>query len=201
MKKGAYLCLIMTGLIVIALTAGCGGKIPHMLAPDYKGKGARLVAVLPVINKTTDAKAGQILRESVLEELYFKGYPKIPLDVIDSKLSQVYQTTGDAQSGVIPPGAVGELTGADAVMYCTLENLHTSYTLFWARTKVSVDLELRSAKTGETLWRVHYGTTERNYDISRKDLEMKAYQVYEPALDEALNKAMATLPDGPDTIK
>jgi len=195
MKK---ICCFSILLLLVAI--GCGGKIPHMLVSDYQEKGIRLIAVLPVINKTTDVRAAQILRQRILEDLYFKGYPKIPLDIVDGKLTQNYPDL-NVQGGVIPPQAAGELTGTDAAMYCTLENLKTSYIPFYARTTVSVSFELRSAKTAETLWSARYRTVGHNFDITRKWLEMKTHQIYDPALQEAIDKAMATFPDGPDALK
>jgi hypothetical protein len=68
----------------------------------------------------------------------------------------------------------------------------------YAPTRVSVFFELRSAKTGETLWSSRYRTVKRNYGISREQLELEACQVYEPAIQEVVNTAVGTLPDGPD---
>jgi hypothetical protein len=62
-----------------------------------------------------------------------------------------------------------------------------------------VFFELRSAKTGETLWSYRNRTVKRNYGISREQLEMDSCQVYEPAMQEVVDKAMQTLPDGPDS--
>ena len=42
--------------------------------------------------------------------------------------------------------------------------------------------------------------SHRNYGFSRKSLELKSCQVYEPAIQEVLNRALETLPDGPDAI-
>ena len=196
MKKTYYYLFIL----LLALVIGCGGKIPHLLVRDYQERGTRLIAVLPVANKTADVRVAQILRQRLLDGLYFKGYPKIPLDVVDSKLSQAYHDL-NAQGGVIPPQAAGELTGTDAVMYCALESMKTSYRAFYARTVVSVAFELRSAKTGETLWNARYREVRHNFDVTRKWLEMKTCQIYEPTLQEAIDKAMETLPGGPDTVK
>jgi len=195
MKKA---CLLISGLLLLA---GCGHTYPHTLVRDFQERGIRLIAVLPVMNKSADEKAGQILRERVLQELYFKGYPKMPLDVVDLKLAKAYSREATSSRGVVPPQAAGELTGADALLYCTIEDFHTGYLFSYARTRIALDFELRSAKTGETLWRAGYRTTANSYDISRARVEMKSYQIYEPALDEAMTKTMATFPNGPNMVK
>ncbi len=67
--------------------AGCAAKIPHVIMPDYAKRGTRLIAVMPVRNSTSDPKSAEMLRAKLVEELYFKGYPRIPLKVIDEKMA------------------------------------------------------------------------------------------------------------------
>lgn len=183
---------------VLCFVVGCGWERPRTVTPNQSK--TRLVAILPVYNKAGDERAGQILREKVFYELYFKGYPKIPFDIVDEKLSKIYKENIGSKRGNISPQAVGELLNIDAVMYCTLNECKTSFFYFRASTVISVDLELKSAKTMETIWRARHRTVKRSYGFSRKDLEMKSCQVYEPAIQEIVNKAMKTLPDGPNSL-
>ena len=190
---------ILMVVIALIMVQGCASKGPQRVNSDYNKKGTRLIAILPVKNKTANAKAGQILREMVLNELYFKGYPKIPLQGIDEKILKIYKEGVDYRREDIPPKAIGELLGIDAVLYTTLDECSTSFSIIYAPTQVSVVFELRSAKTGETLWSSQYRTVKRNYGISQERLEMESFQVYEPAIQEVVDKAMKTLPDGPDS--
>ena len=187
-------------LAVVCLVSSCGHKnfSPVISA---NGEGApRLVAVLPVENETSDAQAALILRGKIFEELYFKGYPKIPFEIIDERLSQIYRDERGRAAGKIPPVVAGELLGVDAVMYCTLTERKTSFVYFYAPTIVSASFELRSTKTGETLWKAYHRVIKRNYGFSRRWLEMKACQIYETAVDEVVEKSLKTLPDGPDSV-
>ena len=185
------------GLLLIALIflAGCAGKIPHMLVPDYGKKGTRLVAVLPVRNMESDAGTASVMRAKLIEELYFKGYPKVPPKWIDERLAAV-----PAGGGELSPQAVGKMLNVDAVLYTTLKEGRTSITLIYSPIAVEAEFELKSASTGESLWHVHYRAVHRNYGFSRKSLELKSSQVYETAIQEVLNRALETLPDGPDAI-
>src|SRR5574340_1645612 len=108
-------------LLLVFLLCGCGPKVPHTIIPDYGKTKIRLVALLPVDNKTNDQVAARMLREKLLEELYFKGYPKIPLKVIDEKLLTRDTENMNKSVGNIPPKVIGELLGVDAVLYCTLD--------------------------------------------------------------------------------
>jgi len=184
-----HVCKWIVIAAALIFLAGCGGKIPHMVVPDYNKRGARLVAVLPVVNKSSDERAAAMLREKVLEALFQKGYPKIPFQVIDEKISK---------NDVADFDKVKDLLGVDAVMLITLEQCSRSVTLMYARVYVAATFILRSVKTGEVLWEVKYQTGERNFGVTRKGAELKSVQAYEPTLQEVVDRAMDTLPDGPD---
>jgi hypothetical protein len=193
MSKRFRLVLLLMGLIFLA---GCAGKIPHKLVADYGKKGTRLVAVLPVRNLESDAGTASVLRAKLIEELYFKGYPKIPPQWIDERLATV--PTGGKKEGDLSPQQLGEMLKVDAVLYTTLKEGLTPVTLIYSPVAVDAEFELKSAKTGESLWRVRYRAVHRNYGFSRSSLELKSSQVYEPAIQEVLIRALETLPDGPD---
>jgi hypothetical protein len=193
MSKSFRLVLLLMALVFLA---GCAGKIPHMLVPDYGKKGTRLVAVLPVRNLESDAGTASMLRVKLIEELYFKGYPKILPQWIDERLATVPAGGG----GDLSPQLLGEMLNVDAVLYTTLKKGLTPVTLIYSPVAVDAEFELKSARTGESLWRVRYRAVHRNYGFSRKSLELKSSQVYEPAIQEVLTRALETLPDGPDAI-
>ncbi len=189
--RHTFLCLL-----VLCLFFGCGKKTPQAVRPEAAPKPViRLVAVLPVDNRSADPQAARVLRERVLKEIYFKGYPKIPLAVVDEKIAK---NVKDAAR--ISPKIIGDMLGVDAVMYCTLLEWKTSFFYVYARTSVSARFELRSAKTGETLWKAERRAGKRNYDITRERVEMESLQAYEPAIDEVVSNAMKTFPDGPDFL-
>jgi hypothetical protein len=185
-------------LLVFCLFAGCGKKAPGVAQREESQKHSiRLIAVFPVENKSSDLTAGRILREMVFDEIYFKGYPKVPFSMIDDKLSK------KGQSGSrIAPRMAGELLGVDAVMYCTLLDWKTSYAFyFFAKTSVSARFELRNAKTEEVIWQASHKVNARNFEVTRKRLEMESVLEYEPALREILETAMRTFPNGPDFLE
>jgi hypothetical protein len=176
-------------IMALMLLLGCAAKIPHMIVPEYNKRGTRLIAVMPVINKSSDEKAAAMLREKVLEALFQKGYPKIPLQVIDDKIPA---------NGNPDLNKVRDLLNVDAVMLITLEECTRSVTLLFAKTYVAASFVLKNVKTGEVLWEVRHRAGERNFDVTRKGAELKSVQVYEPIMQEVVDRSMDTLPDGPD---
>jgi hypothetical protein len=182
--------------VAVVLLAGCAAKIPHVIVSDYDKRGMRLIAVLPVINSSADPKSAEMLRSKLVEELYFKGYPKIPMKVIDEKLAALSPGGG----GKVSPQVIGEMLHVDAVLYPVLSESGMGRGVIYAATAVEAEFELFSAKTGESLWRVKYRVVHRNWGFSRKQVELKSSQVYEPALQEVVNRALETLPDSPDAV-
>lgn len=182
-------------LLVLIFIAGCAGKIPHALVPDFGKRGMKLIAVMPVKNVSSDAKSGAMLRAKLVEELYFKGYPRIPVSLIDQKLTGV-----SAGSEVeVSPQAVGEILKVDAALYATLHEGRRGDGILYASTVAEVEFELRSTKTGEILWRVRHRETYRNYGFSSDNVGLKSSKIYEQAIGDCVNRALETLPDNPDT--
>lgn len=179
----------------IFLIVGCASKIPHALVPDFVKKGVKLIAVMPVKSLSSDATSGAMVRAKLMDELYFKGYPRIPLRSIDEKLAGISAGSEVAVS----PQAVGVVLKADAALYTTLHESRKGRGFLYASTVVDAEFELRSTKTGEIIWRVRHRETFRNYGFSSHSTEMKSSKVYEQAIGDCVNRALETLPDSPDS--
>ena len=190
-----YLYLLIFMSLIIS---GCSAKTPYTLKPNYEQNPAKIIAVLPIENKTIDGKTSQLLRSKLFEELYFKGYPKLPLDIIDKKLAFLYANGAKENPATIAPQALKDLVGADAGLYCTLMEDNKSEKLFYEPITIAIRCELRSAQTGEVLWNAQGESTSRNFDFTRNGLERKSHEVLETVIDEVINKVMKTLPDGPN---
>jgi hypothetical protein len=192
MSKGVRLILILVGLFFLA---GCSGKIAHVLVPDFDKRGTRTVAVLPVAGAPANDVTASVLRAKLVEELYFKGYPRVPLKYIDERLASLPPGGGAAE---MTPQRIGQALQVDALLYTTLRESPKAVSLLYTPVAVEAEFELKRAGTGETLWRVRHSTVSRNFGLSRKSLELKASQDYEPVIEELLKRVLETLPDGPD---
>jgi hypothetical protein len=193
-----YKLLLSIPVIIGVLIAGCASNSQKVLSTEPAKNNAKVIAVLPVDNKTADVKAPVLLRLKVLDELYFKGYNKLSLEEIDKKLEPIYKSETKGTKGIIAPQVLKELVGADAVMYCTLTEGKRSISMFYAPVTVAARCELRSTQTGEVLWNSQYKSTSRNFDFTNKRLEMKSNEAFETVIEEVVNKVMETLPDGPN---
>jgi hypothetical protein len=197
MKRHKYQ-LILPIIFGIMLLIGCSSKSQSAIKKNSEKSTAKVIAVMPVDNKSLDVKAPQLLRLKVLDELYFKGYSKLPLEVIDKKLELSYNSEKKSGAGVVSPQLIKELVGADAAMYCTLTEGKRTVSLFYAPVTIAARCELRSTQTGEVLWNARYKSTSRNFDFTSKRLEMKSCESFETVIEEVVNKVLESMPDGPN---
>ncbi len=185
-------------LILVAGTmfSGCAKKIPQAVVPEYEKRNIRLVAVLPVSDKAGNPEVSALLRQKMVEALYFKSYPKIQTKVIDEKLAAFFKSAKGSTPDTLPPRDVGAVLGVDAVLYVTLRDCKTSFLYLYAPTSVMASFEMYHAKTGELLWKTSYTESQKNFDITPDRVKMKSCQVFEHVLQDIVNKAMDTLPEG-----
>lgn len=195
MKKSVILSAVL--VLCVCLSACTKSHAPQILKSSQSPDDIKVIALLPVACNAADTKASKLLREKLLKELHFKGYPPVAADWIDSKLMPAVGTKEAIKNNVIAPQVVEEVLGVDGAMYCSLRENKTSTKWFYAPVTVSVSCELRSTKTGETLWNAQYKTTNRSFDLFQTRLDMKARGDLESAMEEAVIKVMETLPYGP----
>ena len=182
-------------IVIILFISGCFGKTQKMMNQNDNDKiKAKTIAVMPVENKSADNKAAQLLRFRLLEELYFKGYSKLSLEMIDKKMNI---NPNKKNASAIAPRKLKDAVGADAGLYCTLTEDNRSK-LFYAPFKIAVRCELRSTDTGEVLWNAQSESIKRNFDFTHKGLEKKSQEDFEAVIDEVVNNIIKTLPDGPN---
>ena len=191
-----HLCLFIFMSLIIS---GCFTDLPYVLNPNYDQNSTRIIALLPVEKKTVDDdKTSQLLRARMFEELYFKGYPKLPLDLIDKKLESLYANGAKGSAATVAPQALKDLVGADAGLYCTLMESNKPEKLFYAPITIAIRCELLSVHTGEIIWNAQGESTSRNFDFTHKGLERKSHETLESVIEEVVNKVIKTLPDGPN---
>ena len=158
---------------------------------------ARLIAVLPVDIKTGSSDAARMLREKLFDELYFKGYPKIPFEMVDAALADIRKRDGGASGSTVAPQVIGSMLGVDAVMYTTLLEANVAYKVVYAPVNVAAVFELKEVKTGMTIWKYASSAKDRDYGVTKNSLELGTAKIFEDVVHEAVKKAMETLPDGP----
>jgi hypothetical protein len=194
MKKIKFYTLM---IVIFLMVCGCSSKSQQIPKDNLDKIQTKNIAVLPIDNKSLNGKTSQLFRLRLSEELYFKGYPKLSLEMIDKKMESLRAGHDQKMASDITPQMLKDMVGADAVMYCKLTQDDKSK-IIYAPITISAHCELRSAETGEILWKNQSESTERRFDFTNKGLEKSSHDNLENVIDDVVNKIMKTLPDGPN---
>ena len=136
-------------IIVLALT-GCVTRKPY----DYTNFRAHLphsIVVLPPLNQSTDIKGTYSYLSTVTRPLAEMGYYVFPVAEVDQLMKENGMPTA-GEMHQVPPSKIGEIIGADSVLYVTLRKYGSKYQVISSVTTVTADAKLVDAKTGLTLW-------------------------------------------------
>jgi hypothetical protein len=176
--------------------------LPYVQKPEEepqtpeKNLGVKTIAVMPADIKAGNRDAARMIRENLIEELYFKGYSKVPMEMVDAALADFKKRDG-ASGGTAPPQVIGSMLGVDAVMYTTLLDASTTYKYVYAPVNVAAVFELKSVNRGETLWKYESKAVDRDYGVTKNSLDLGTTKIFESVVQEVVKKAMENLPDGP----
>ena len=109
------------------------------------------VLVIPAINHSTAADAPDLYSSTINEPLSNAGYYVLPMELTDRFLRNEGLSEGEVIKNV-PAQKFAEFFGADAVLYVTIEKWDTNYYVIGGNVTVGADFQMKSCKTGETLW-------------------------------------------------
>tara|TARA_B100001094_G_scaffold316703_1_gene358238 strand:- start:3113 stop:3796 length:684 start_codon:yes stop_codon:yes gene_type:complete len=149
-RKVIYLCMAFIML-------GCQSqKSLQMKKVDafglmYQEKPLSIV-VVPVINKTTAADAGDIYQATIARPLAEMGYYVLSIPFTQQLLKREGVSDGELAQ-LVTPSRYHEVFGADAVLFVQIKQWDTNYVVIAGSVVVAADLELKSTKTGKSLWR------------------------------------------------
>lgn len=203
--------IVLVWILAVILLQGCStmANIPIIkelpfVAPSEDvtpavppSLGVKMIAVMPVDIRAGSSDAAKMIRDKLVQELYFKGYPKIPFEMVDAALADVRRRDGSTPGTVVQPQVIGGMLGADAVMYTTLLEADTTYRYVYAPVDVKALFELRSAKTGDTIWKYESHAKDRDYGVTKNSLELGSTKIFEDVVHAVVMQAVEKIPDGP----
>jgi hypothetical protein len=110
------------------------------------------ILIMPPMNESTAAEAKEYYATTVQEILTYWGYYVFPYEITADvlKMEGIY----DAELvRDIPLTKFREYFGADAVLFTTIKKWDLSYMVLASTLTVSIDEELKSTKTDQSLWK------------------------------------------------
>lgn len=144
--------IILIGIVFSIISTGCATSPPP--PKDYTNFNAaniRSILIIPVVNNSVDVTAPDYFLSTVSIPLAEHGYYVFPVNLIKRTL----EDDGLSDANLVhaaPAAKLGELFGADAILYIIIEHWDAKYMLL--TTSVTVDLTyiLKSGVSGDVLW-------------------------------------------------
>ena len=135
----------------LLLLSACAGAPKRYDYAHFRTEAPRSILVVPVINKSVDVNAPDYFLATIATPLAERGYYVFPVNMVKSVLSDDGLSDANlVHSG--DPRRLGELFGADTVMYISIERWDARYAVLTTAVTVELSYSLKSAHTGQELW-------------------------------------------------
>lgn len=169
--------------------SACGPKMSTKMAefPLMYEENPGSILILPPINESTAAEAKEYYSTTIQEPLAFSGYYTFPYPIT----ADILKREGIYDSELLvnmPMGKFKEYFGADAVLFTTIKKWDLSYMVLASTLTVSIDCNLKSTKSEQTLWK-YTGTVV--VDLSGGNSGGGVAGLIAKAIVAAVNSAMA----------
>jgi hypothetical protein len=140
-------------VIALALMAGLSAcAIPE--PKNYEAFAAAQpysILVPPPINRSTDALAGEYLSTTIARPLANRGYYVFPVNLVRRVLEDDGLSDPDMVHAA-DPSHLGQLFGADTILYVTIEKWTAMYMVLDTVVQVDISFKLKETATGSTIW-------------------------------------------------
>lgn len=200
---------LVAALLGLSLLAGCvAAPAEKKDYAQFRAEDPQSILVVPVVNNTVNIDAPDYFLSTVSFPIAERGYYVFPINLVKS----VMEDEGLSDANMVhaaDPTRLGELYGADAILYISINHWETTYAVLVSTTTVSFEYVLKSGKTGEELWQESSTINYTPQDNSNSGLLgmlivaalQKAAPNYMPLARQANSMAVITpgqgLPAGP----
>ena len=141
---------LLAGIALLVALSGCTTPRPYDYS-NYHAHRPRSILVLPPLNNSTTVEGTYSYLSTVTRPLSELGYYVFPVTVIDQYLKDNgLPTPGEMHHVAL--GKIAEVTGADAVLYVTLEQYGSRYELISTTAIVQVTARLVDTRSQTVLW-------------------------------------------------
>lgn len=150
----------LTLIAVLALLglAGCAEKLADKDLTAFNLQKPRSILVVPPLNNSTQVEAPDTFLSTISIPIAEKGYYAFPAHTV----KRVLEDNGLSDAQLVhsaDPKRLGDMFGADAILYPTIHQWDSQYVLLATTTVVQLNYRIASGKTGEELW-------DRDYTIA-----------------------------------
>lgn len=151
MKKSTYW---LYGILIVLFMSACAPTMSTKSSefPLMYEENPVTILILPPMNESTAADAKEYYSTTIQEPLAFYGYYTFPYPITADilKMEGIYDTELLINT---PLAKFKEYFGADAVLFTTIKKWDLSYMVLASTLTVSVDCQLKSTTSDQTLWK------------------------------------------------
>ncbi len=137
--------------MALALT-GCVVPPKRSDYTQLRTENPRSILVVPTVNRSVDVDAPDYFLSTISRPIAERGYYVFPVHLVKSLM----EDDGLSDANMVhegDPKRLGAMFGADSIMYITIERWDAQYVVFSTAVTVELSYVLKSATTGETLWK------------------------------------------------
>lgn len=139
-------------VLAVGLLGACVVPVEKKDYTHFREENLRSILIVPVVNSTVNVNASDYFLSTIAIPVAERGYYTFPINLV----KQVMEEDGLSDANMVhaaDPTRLGELFGADAILYITIEHWETTYVILSSTTTVSFTYVLKSGRSGEELWR------------------------------------------------
>jgi hypothetical protein len=151
-----HACILLVGISLAVACTGCATAPPRKDYAQFRQSDPKTILVVPAVNRSVEVNAPDYFLSTIVRPLAERGYYVFPVNVV----KRVLEDDGLADANLVhnaDPTRLGELFGADAILYVGIERWDAKYLVLTTQVTVEFTYVIKSGQTGEELWR----TTER----------------------------------------
>ena len=138
---------------LLALLQGCAtGPVQKFDYSKFRAENPRSVLIVPAVNHSVDVDAPDYYLSTISLPLAERGFYVFPINLVKGIMEENGLSDADMVHQA-DPRRLGELFGTDAVLYVIIERWDARYAVFSTTVTVEFVYVLKSAVSGEELWR------------------------------------------------
>ncbi len=139
--------------LIVFILSGCAemGTKQDAYPSMYTDRKPVSMLIVPAINESTAADAGDLLNVTVTQPFSNHGYYVMPMPIVADIFRREGILEGTQVKG-LPTSIFKKTFGADSVLFMTIESWDKNYAILAGNVTVSIEYVLLSTETNEVLW-------------------------------------------------
>lgn len=141
------------GVLLAALVvSGCVAPQNKADFTKFRDENPRSILIVPAVNRSVDVNAPDYFLSTISKPVAERGFYVFPINVV----KRLLEDDGLADANLVhnaDPKRLGEMFGADAILYVIIERWDAQYVILSTSVTVEFTYVIKSGHTGEELWR------------------------------------------------